>query len=192
MSILTTVGITAAAEWVRRNWSRFVRKGRPGTVDKRFKPHLDTAVAVAKRHGHKWSGRHGVKVFLEPGIYIVQDGDEEWYWRFQGARVLGVTLDLRPFEVYVGSDGHGRFSVWTLVHEFLHCVLFALGIGGHPPQYRGEPEIKGWSDAGYRVPLPGMITAHIDYDDGHSETCMITPHERDMLIAGACNGEGLA
>ncbi len=188
MSILTTIGITAAADAIRRLWGRLVRKGKEGEVDERLRPHLKTAIAVAKRHGHKWSGRHGIKLFLELGTRVVQDGDEEWVWRFQGMRVFGVMLDLRPFEVYLGSDGKGRFSIWTAIHEVLHCILYALGIYGHPPQYRNEPEIKGWSDTGYRVPADGLITAHLDLADGTSMVCQITQGERQMLIASACNG----
>jgi hypothetical protein len=96
-----------------------------------------------------------------------------------------VVVFNKPFEVYLGSDGHGAFSVHTARHEGGHVV-------GHPDTSHfpdGRKYFKGWSDSGRRVPVDDdEIMAHIDYADGTGALCSITPTDRDRLIASACNG----
>ncbi len=187
MSILTTIGITAAADAIRRMWGRLVRRGRVADVDSRFRPHLDYAREHLKKHGHEYDEGRGVRLFLEPGRRINQGGDAEWVFTFRGEQCLGVIVFNRPFEVYLGSDGKGAFSVHTARHEGGHAT--AHPDATHFPE--GRAYFKGWSDTGYRPAsgAPDMpLIAHIDYADGTGALCSITQGERQMLIASACNG----
>jgi hypothetical protein len=152
--------------------------------------HLDYAIEHLRKHGHRYDEGRGVKLFLEPGRRINQGGDAEWVFSFRGDQVLGVAVFNKPFEVYLGSDGHGAFSVPTAQHEGGHIV--AHPDASHFPE--GRAYFKGWSDSGrraYQDPVDAdapYVMAHIDYADGSAETCAITQGERQMLVASACNG----